>query len=157
MSSERGLILLNPSRPDPAITAAALVWCEAFDLDDAVAITGLTPLKIVEIIESRSAEIRAEHLRLVASGQIQELLGRTDLAKILAKLRTHIDEMTPGQLLATGSFMHQVSGLQNDRQLRNENKEPKFSVCVVKDNEQVPNQFRGLVLNFSDNSQHKNS
>jgi hypothetical protein len=146
---KQGLISLNPVRPDHTITAAALVWCEALDLEDAAAMTGLSPTQIVDIIESRLNEVRVEHVRLTATGQLQELIGRTDLAKILTKLRTHIEDMSPGQLLATGSFMHAVSGLQQDRQLVSRNEQPKFSIKVLSEGDSTPAGFRGLVLSFN--------
>lgn len=147
--TNRALISLNPLRQDATLTVAALVWSEVLSLEDGAAITGLTPTQIVETIEARLPEVRTEYIRLSASGQLQELIGRTDLAKILGRLRTHIDEMTPGQLLATGAFMHQVSGLQHDRQLATKNEEPKFSVRVAVDGSQTPTGFRGITLNLS--------
>lgn len=147
--TDRALISLNPPCPDPTITVAALAWGDVLPLDDAAAITGLTPTQIVETIEARLPEVRTEYIRLSASGQLQELIGRTDLAKILHKLRAHIDEMTPGQLLATGSFMHQVSGLQHDRQLATKNEGPRFSVRVAVDGSPTPAGFRGIAINLS--------
>ena len=146
---ERRLISLNPASPEPELTVAALAWSEVLSLEDAAAITGVTPTQIVETIEARLPEVRTEYIRLSASGQLQELIGRTDLAKILCKLRAHIEEMTPGQLLATGSFMHQVSGLQHDRQLVAKGENPEFGVRVVVDGSPTPAGFRGISINLS--------
>ena len=150
---KEGIISLNPSRPDQKITAATLVWCEALSIEEGSALVGVTPSRLVEIIESRLDEVRIEHLRLAATGQLQELIGRTDLAKIMTKLRGQIEDMSPGQLLATGSFMHQVSGLQQDRQLINKNEQPRFSIRVLQDEDRAPAGFRGLVLSFNAGSE----
>lgn len=147
--TERALISLNPSCPDATLTIAALVWSEGLPLEDGAAITGLTPEQIVETIEARLPEVRTEYIRLSATGQLQELIGRTDLAKILQRLRSHIDEMTPGQLLAVGGFMHQVSGLQHDRQLASKKEEPKFNIRIAADNSPAPVGFRGITLHLS--------
>lgn len=143
------LVSLNPANANHIITAATLAWSEVLSLEDAAAITGLTPTQIVDIIESRLDEIRVEHIRLTATGQLQELIGRIDLAKILTKLRAHIEDMSPGQLLSTGSFMHAISGLTHDRQLVGKNEGPKFSIKVLAEGDSTPAGFRGLVLSFN--------
>lgn len=148
MSKRRSLIELNPTVPDPDLTAATLVWADVLDLEAAAALTGQSPEAIVTLIENRLAEVRIEHTRLVTSGQIQELQGRQQLAKILARLKDQTSEMTVGQLLNTGNFVHAVSGLQHDRQLASKSEEPKFNVHVATDGSPPPDGFRGIVINL---------
>ena len=147
MSKRRSLIELNAAVPDPSLTAATLVWADALGLEAAAALTGQTPEGIVTLIENRLPEVRIEHTRLVSSGQLQELLGRQQLADILARLKDETPDMTVGQLLNTGTFVHQVSGLQHDRQLSAKHEEPKFSIHISTDGAPAPEGFRGLVIN----------
>jgi hypothetical protein len=146
--SDKALITLNPAKPDFSLTAAALVWGGTLALEDAAAMTGLTEDAVIDLIENRLPEIRIEHIRLVASGQLQELIGRHDLFDIMKRLRDAIPEMSPGQLLSTGAFMHQVSGLHHDRQLSAKSEEVKFAVRILTGNDPTPEGGRGIVLDL---------
>jgi len=149
MTKRQSLIELNAAVPDPSLTAATLVWADALGLEAAAALTGQTPEGIVTLIENRLPDVRIEHTRLVSSGQLQELVGRQQLAEILTLLKEKTSDMTPGQLLATGTFMHQVSGLQHDRQLVAKGENPEFSVRIVVDGSPTPAGFRGISIDLS--------